>query len=196
MMMAVTTFSQVSVKGYYRKDGTYVQPHMRSSPDNTPYNNYSYPGNTNPYTGKTATGSEQSYLRKYENYTPTSVNNTANIQSKSVAEGLLGMHRDAVFKMNSEGFQWIKKDVTTDKILGFDIYKLSEDHSIIIYYPKSGICMLVSEINNNNVLEYAIEDLNKRFKKINDSDWISKNNEVLINLIVSEKYFKIGYKKI
>jgi len=30
----------VYVKGYYRKDGTYVRPHVRSSPDNNKWNNY------------------------------------------------------------------------------------------------------------------------------------------------------------
>ncbi|WP_338666813.1 hypothetical protein [Pseudodesulfovibrio methanolicus] len=42
----------VYVKGYIRKDGTYVAPHYRSSPDGNPYNNWSTKGNTNPYTGK------------------------------------------------------------------------------------------------------------------------------------------------
>jgi len=32
----------VQVKGYYRKDGTYVAPHVRSSPNNTVTDNYSY----------------------------------------------------------------------------------------------------------------------------------------------------------
>jgi|TARA_B100001964_G_C13749145_1_gene386650 hypothetical protein len=35
----------VYVKGYYRSNGTYVQPHYRSAPDGNPYNNYSFPGN-------------------------------------------------------------------------------------------------------------------------------------------------------
>lgn len=48
--------AQSSVGGYVRKDGTYVQPHMRSSPDGIRENNWSYPGNTNPYTGQTAPG--------------------------------------------------------------------------------------------------------------------------------------------
>ena len=30
----------VHVRGYYRKDGTYVRPHVRSSPDQYRYNNY------------------------------------------------------------------------------------------------------------------------------------------------------------
>ena len=61
------TFCQVYVEGYYRKNGTYVQPHYRSSPDNSPYNNYTYPGNINPYTGKVATGNPETYLKRYKN---------------------------------------------------------------------------------------------------------------------------------
>lgn len=30
----------VRVRGYYRKDGTYVRPHIRSSPDGHRWNNY------------------------------------------------------------------------------------------------------------------------------------------------------------
>lgn len=40
------------VNGYTRKDGTYVQPHYRTAPNNTSSDNYSTRGNTNPYTGE------------------------------------------------------------------------------------------------------------------------------------------------
>ncbi len=40
------------VKGYNRSNGTYVQPHYRTSPDNSLHNNYSTKGNVNPYTGR------------------------------------------------------------------------------------------------------------------------------------------------
>lgn len=43
------------VSGYVKKDGTYVAPHYRSSPDSSKLNNYSTQGNVNPYTGKTGT---------------------------------------------------------------------------------------------------------------------------------------------
>ena len=43
------------VKGYYRSNGTYVQPHYRTSPDNSLLNNYSTKGNVNPYTGRKGT---------------------------------------------------------------------------------------------------------------------------------------------
>jgi hypothetical protein len=45
----------VQVDGYYRKDGTYVQPHYRSAPDENPNNNWSTKGNINPYTGQEGT---------------------------------------------------------------------------------------------------------------------------------------------
>ena len=45
------------VNGYTRKDGTYVQPYTRSTPDSNFSNNYSSQGNTNPSTG--SRGSER-----------------------------------------------------------------------------------------------------------------------------------------
>jgi len=68
----LTTIAQVHVRGYIRSNGTYVAPHMRSSPNLTPTDNYSYPGNTNPYTGKTATGNPDTYLKNYNNSNNTS----------------------------------------------------------------------------------------------------------------------------
>lgn len=45
----------VQVRGYTRKDGTYVRPHVRTSPNKTRNDNYSTRGNVNPYTGKAGT---------------------------------------------------------------------------------------------------------------------------------------------
>ena len=59
--------SDVDVKGYYRQNGTYVQPYSRTRPDSNPYNNYGFPGNYNPNTGEYSTGSVESYLRNYYN---------------------------------------------------------------------------------------------------------------------------------
>lgn len=43
------------VRGHYRNDGTYVQPHYRSSPDSSYNNNWSVTPNVNPYTGERGT---------------------------------------------------------------------------------------------------------------------------------------------
>lgn len=61
----------VPVRGYFRKDGTYVAPHVRSAPDGNPYNNYSYPGNFNPNTGTITPGNPDTYLDKYYNRKPS-----------------------------------------------------------------------------------------------------------------------------
>ncbi len=74
ILFSVIAEGQVHVKGYYRSNGTYVAPHTRSSPNSSPYDNYSYPGNTNPYTGKTATGNPDTYIKNLynNNSTPSS----------------------------------------------------------------------------------------------------------------------------
>jgi hypothetical protein len=53
--LAPTADADEFVKGYTRKDGTFVQPHVRSSPDNSYNNNWSVQPNVNPYTGQSGT---------------------------------------------------------------------------------------------------------------------------------------------
>ena len=51
----------VSVKGYFHRDGTYVRPHMRSAPGSSFNSNWSaYPGIT-PYTGQQGTRQPRLY---------------------------------------------------------------------------------------------------------------------------------------
>lgn len=54
-LSATASFADQYVNGYYRSNGTYVQPYHRTEPDSTKLNNYSTVGNTNPYTGKAGT---------------------------------------------------------------------------------------------------------------------------------------------
>ena len=57
LVLVITTVANadVRVRGYYRNNGTYVQPHYRSNPDGIRSNNWSTRGNVNPYTGKRGT---------------------------------------------------------------------------------------------------------------------------------------------
>lgn len=87
MLLPVIGYAQVRVKGYYRKDGTYVRPHVRSNPDRNPYNNWSYPGNVNPYTGKVATGNPETYLKSYQNIGNHSFRSTIPSERLSGARG-------------------------------------------------------------------------------------------------------------
>ena len=63
-------FSQADadyVRGYTRRDGTYVAPHQRTSPDGNPYNNYNLPGNYNPNISRATPGNPDTYLDRYYN---------------------------------------------------------------------------------------------------------------------------------
>lgn len=52
---AVSAQSTNSVRGYIRRDGTYVAPHVRTNPNSTRMDNYSTAPNYNPYTGQQGT---------------------------------------------------------------------------------------------------------------------------------------------
>jgi len=43
--------SSHNTSGYYRNNGTYVQPHHQTNPNNSTLDNYGTKGNYNPYTG-------------------------------------------------------------------------------------------------------------------------------------------------
>ena len=53
--MGLDAHASKHVKGYTKKDGTYVAPHHRSDPNRTQRDNYSSKPNVNPYNGKKGT---------------------------------------------------------------------------------------------------------------------------------------------
>lgn len=55
LSMGTAVAAQTYVKGYVKKDGTYVAGHYRSSPNSTTTDNWSTKGNVNPYTGQAGT---------------------------------------------------------------------------------------------------------------------------------------------
>ncbi len=62
ILVSSFSFSQsVWVNGYTKSNGTYVQSHYRTAPNNTVNDNYSTKGNINPYTGKKGTKPRQVY---------------------------------------------------------------------------------------------------------------------------------------
>jgi len=122
-------FGDVYVKGYVRKNGTYVAPHYRSNPDKFPYNNYSYPGNYNYHTVKTATGNPSTYLNKHSNYiypevsevTVSPAKNSCNIrvwakdtEGKNTATG--AVETGYLVGSSQETAKWITKDELADML--------------------------------------------------------------------------------
>ena len=50
---STVNFNTTTVSGYTRSNGTYVQSHVRTMPNNTNWDNFSTKGNSNPFTGST-----------------------------------------------------------------------------------------------------------------------------------------------
>ena len=50
---STVNYNTTTVSGYTRSNGTYVQSHVRTMPNNTNWDNCSTKGNSNPYTGTT-----------------------------------------------------------------------------------------------------------------------------------------------
>ncbi len=68
MMAGAGMANDESVRGYIRRDGTYVQPHHQTTPNSTKLDNYSTQGNVNPYTGRE--GTVNPYSTPQPTYTP------------------------------------------------------------------------------------------------------------------------------
>ena len=64
LLLSVNAMADQYVRGYTKSNGTYVQPHYRSSPNSTKLDNYSTQGNTNPYIGERGTQRGDTYDTK------------------------------------------------------------------------------------------------------------------------------------
>lgn len=82
-LFTLNSFAQVSVRGYYKSNGTYVQPYQRTAPNNTVNDNYSTRGNTNPYTGEEGTKPRSEYNNVNSSYNNSSYNNSYNNSSSN-----------------------------------------------------------------------------------------------------------------
>lgn len=58
-VFALPAFGTTRVHGYTKKDGSYVSPHSRTSPNGTQRDNWSSKGNINPNIGKEGTREPQ-----------------------------------------------------------------------------------------------------------------------------------------
>ena len=134
--LEVDAAGRVRVRGYYRKDGTYVKPHYRSAPDGNPYNNYSYPGNYNPNTGRITPGNPQTYLNRYYNkssssYSSPSVDFDQHLKDlEKQIQADLDQYRRNLEKRTQDFDKWLKD---------FDRkYQISGDVNVQGYFRSDG----------------------------------------------------------
>ena len=70
ILFTTSVLADSFVSGYFKRNGIYVQPHFRSSPDISTFNNYNSWGNINPYTGKWGTSNPvtQEFYKTYRKF--------------------------------------------------------------------------------------------------------------------------------
>lgn len=116
-VLSSTAFAQDTyINGYYRNDGTYVEPHYRSRANNNVYDNYSSQGNINPYTGQQGTvdpyqgnaNQSSGYAIPQRSYTPERRGSTYDPGNSPYNNGggRLGGSGGSPFKSNNEHFKW------------------------------------------------------------------------------------------
>lgn len=81
-MLASIVYADEQVGGYTRRDGTYVQPHTRSTPDSSYNNNYNVRGNTNPNNGERGTSSP-TYNDRTPEYNQRNYGNSGTINNSN-----------------------------------------------------------------------------------------------------------------
>ncbi|PLR65987.1 hypothetical protein [Bacillus sp. UMB0893] len=125
---ASQVYADVYVKGYFRNNGTYVQPHYRSNPDGLFSNNFSTFGNTNPYTGQLGTKRYPEY-----NYNSSSYSNYLNPFSYWDTENNFNDSSDFTVVDYSVDDATVTNNSTDDEIATYS-FKQSEDINVAENY--------------------------------------------------------------
>ena len=134
--------SDVYVNGYTRKDGTYVQGHYRSAPNNTVSDNFSTYGNVNPYTGKPGT------VRVYDGQ----INTYAPSEYREESRPLKVYNLDASCKTNDgEKFSIeFNEDVLTARGK-YTARRSSSQSNAWMSYSNNGYSYYLGTINNGKI---------------------------------------------
>lgn len=145
LVFSVLADARVSVRGYYRKNGTYVAPHYRSSPDHSFSNNWSTKGNINPYTGKVGTKIYPHILESY----PSNLHTSHYISDSSSTQ------RDTT--SNAE-IDELKKEINS---LKHELSALDSENSLLKEKLEN-----IKEINSDQELLQSQDQLIEKFQVI------------------------------
>lgn len=201
-LILILTFqvsAQVKVKGYYRKDGTYVKSHYRSNPDSNPRNNWSYPGNTNPYTGETATGNPNTYLKNYDNSSSSSYSSRVYRHSTTsssilplqefdfkLVDKLSEIKRSSIddYLVQGYGFKKIEERSEDRKRVFFRMYKNMEDNAIgiTVVFPKDQPNFLIMNLAKG----YNIDDIKVELLEMGN-EYLHRDKENLSEALSKEE---------
>lgn len=159
--------SRVNVKGYYRKDGTYVRPHVRTYPDSSLYNNLSRDERLDPISSYEPVTNHQvknDKIKSLKRSGKLSVSNS-NIKNKHISSSsrnyiTLGSTKDDVRRIQGDPTNMV------DTGIPHWVYKDS-----YIYFNNEG---KVINWDNNGDLNIFICDQTNAMDDINKGDSMEK----------------------
>jgi uncharacterized protein YgiM (DUF1202 family) len=96
-VLGQTNSNHVKVKGYYKIDGTYVQPHYRTAPNSTIRDNFSTKGNVNPYTGESGYVNPDTKTYNYPNNSNNS--KSSNYYNNSILNSITNNHNNYSYSL-------------------------------------------------------------------------------------------------
>jgi len=134
-VLAQTNPHHVKVSGYYRSNGTYVQPYFRTAPNSTNRDNFSTKGNTNPYTGKPGWIDPDSKYDKlyYSTYTYTPATEKTNSETDFQ---LPQMHKERTYVQDEVGNYTCYLTVKDKR--SFNIYDLKDELILLLVINHRG----------------------------------------------------------
>jgi len=190
ILLSIYNYSQVTVNGYYRKNGTYVQPHVRTAPNSTVTDNYSYKGNYNPNTQYNTTSSRHSTstYNYYNNSPSTSTYNKEWVNSYYRADGTY-----------VSGYYRKKKETTTSSStsnFGYSSNSNNYKSSTKKYVNTTNVNLRTApEISDNIIEELAFSDEVTSLEQVGYWDNVqvkryipSTNSYSMINGFINSRY--------
>lgn len=178
ILFHLTSNGQVKVKGYTKSNLTYVAPHMRSRPNSTPTDNYSYPGNTNPYTEKTTKGS-----------TGLTINNKHSQSDFDIYEIVLNYStmNSLMSKINFSFNQYGDKKISEDNNFVTVTYKNSSLITALVTYTYNGeveqIVFLMPVNDSKEIVKKLIQEYGTN---VIDGKTVIQRNELTYDLHTDE----------
>ena len=165
---AQTNSRHVHVNGYYRSNGTYVQPYFRTAPNSTNRDNFSTTGNVNPYTGKPGWISPDSkyntFYKADYTYTPKTLNggntsySSSQQQSYQSNNTLLIKHKDRVYIEDENGHYTCYLTVEDERT--YKIYNMEDVQILYLVINHRGDWRLFNTNGMGAIQNYATHFFN------------------------------------
>lgn len=216
LLISIFSFSQVQVKGYYRKNGTYVSPHVRTSPNSTVTDNYSYQSNNytpnrtsktpstyNYYNSSTNSNSEKIWVNGYYRKDGTYVSGYYRNRKKSTSKDYSSSNSTSNSARNysSNTYATTKKYINTTKVNFRTTPDLSDNiigeleyndqvtsESTLGYWDKVKVKRYNSETNNYVIFAGYI---NSRYLSEFSQPNIENSNNETNNIVKNSKNFTV-----